>query len=787
MRFLLVSFFLFALPLINYAQSLEREVVTQSLRKAAEFYREKVAKEGGYHFSYAEDLSYGRSEHGEGLSQVEVQREGTPLVGLAYLSAYEATGDRYYLEAARATAIALVKGQLCSGGWDYLIEFDPAKRARYPYRADGKCNGSTPKTPETPPTTLDDNVTQACVRLLMRVDLALGFTDQLIHEAVQFALAQLSKAQYPNGAWPQRYHEFPDPAKFPVKRASYPETWPRKWPGANYQTFYTFNDNTISDAIDLFLEAARIYNEPRYRAVAEKGGEFILLAQMPEPQPAWAQQYDLEMHPAWARLFEPPSVTGGESQGIIKTLLVLYRETGNKKYLEPAKRALAYLRRSILPPVQNPSEARARLPKGAPALARFYELKTNKPLYITKGTQINLPGRPTLRPNGYELSYSDESVIRHYAVLISGAELDAIEAEINAVSSADVASLRRPDKLRGLSPWSVLPSARTAAPANEQRINRILSQRDERGAWVELGSIGRAGQVVSVFAAKDMTLKIGDRIIPVKENETVELYEGAERPRERIIRSTTFASNVEAMCAWLLVQSKSSATHSAEHSVFMIGDSTMADKLLNDNPERGWGQLLPTFFTDQIVVKNHAMNGRSTKSFIDEGRWATVLNQLQKDDWVFIQFGHNDEKKEDPKRYAAPNTDYKTNLARFVNEARSKGAAPILLTPVMRRRFDANGKFFDTHGEYPDAVRALAKELNIPLIDMHASSQKLIEQFGVEESKKLFLHIAPGAYKSLPQGKQDDTHFSEFGATQMAGLVVAELRQQKLGIAQYLK
>jgi pectin methylesterase-like acyl-CoA thioesterase/lysophospholipase L1-like esterase len=222
-------------------------------------------------------------------------------------------------------------------------------------------------------------------------------------------------------------------------------------------------------------------------------------------------------------------------------------------------------------------------------------------------------------------------------------------------------------------------------------------------------------------------------------------------------------------------------------SIFMIGDSTMADKPLADNPERGWGQLLPTFFGAQIAIKNHAMNGRSTKSFIDEGRWDPVLQQLRQGDWVFIQFGHNDEKKEDPKRYAAPNTDYKTNLTRFVNEARSKGVTPILLTPVMRRRFDANGKFFDTHGEYPDAVRALAKELNVTLIDMHQSSQHVIEQHGVEGSKKLFLHIAPGTYKSLPKGKQDDTHFSEYGATQMAGLVVAELRRQKLGLVPFLK
>ncbi len=128
------------------------------------------------------------------------------------------------------------------------------------------------------------------------------------------------------------------------------------------------------------LEAARIYKEPRYLASAEKGGEFMLLSQMPEPQPGWAQQYDREMHPAWARQFEPPSITGGESQSVMRALMLLYRETGQRKYLEPLPRALAYYKRSILPDVENPSEIRRRAcPGRTPCAARFYELKTNRP------------------------------------------------------------------------------------------------------------------------------------------------------------------------------------------------------------------------------------------------------------------------------------------------------------------------------------------------------------------------------------------------------------------------
>src|SRR5687767_13222759 len=181
-----------------------RQRAEAALRKAVEFYRTQVSTEGGYHFAYTEDLSYGRSEMSEGPTRVELQRDGTPLVGMAYLTAFEATNDSYYLDAAREVAQTLVRGQYCSGGWDYYIEFDSEKRAQFPYRVNGNC-GSTAAGPAQRPTTLDDNVTQAAVRLLMRTDRALGFKDPAIHEASRYALDSLVRAQYPNGAWPQRY------------------------------------------------------------------------------------------------------------------------------------------------------------------------------------------------------------------------------------------------------------------------------------------------------------------------------------------------------------------------------------------------------------------------------------------------------------------------------------------------------------------------------------------------------------------------------------------------------
>ena len=157
-----------------------------------------------------------------------------------------------------------------------------------------------------------------------------------------------------------------------------------------------------------------------------------------------------------------------------------------------------------------------------------------------------------------------------------------------------------------------------------------------------------------------------------------------------------------------------------------IGDSTMADKPLEKpNPERGWGQLLPRYFRDPAMVVNHAKNGRSSKSFRDEGLWQPVLDALRPGDFVIIQFGHNDEKKEDPTRYSDPKTTFRENLRRYVSETRAKGARPILATPINRREFDAEGKLKDTHGDYPPAVRAVAAEEKVPLLDLHRDIRPL--------------------------------------------------------------
>jgi lysophospholipase L1-like esterase len=236
-----------------------------------------------------------------------------------------------------------------------------------------------------------------------------------------------------------------------------------------------------------------------------------------------------------------------------------------------------------------------------------------------------------------------------------------------------------------------------------------------------------------------------------------------------MMRLTRGALIVGALMVW---SPPAPATH-----VYLIGDSTMADKPTPDvNPERGWGQLLPRFFDEHVVVRNHAVNGRSTKSFIDEGRWAAVLAELAPGDYVFIEFGHNDEKREDSTRYAAPRTAYRKNLERFVNEARAKQAVPILFTPIVRRKFDARGVLEDTHGEYPAVVRDVARDMRVSLVDLLAMTDTLVRRAGPDDSKRLYVWVAPGESKMYPDGRQDDTHLSVAGATAVAKRAARSLK-----------
>ncbi len=432
----------------NSGDSLFADVSTadakQAMKKATHFFTSQVASNGGYLWKYSEDLSRREGEGKATDSMIWVQPPGTPTVGEAFLTAYQKTGEPYLLEAAKGAAKALIEGQLKSGGWSYYIDFKD--RQRFQYRIDG--GGAKARNR----TTFDDNKSQSALRFLILLDQELKFKDRSLHAAVMYALNAFLKAQYPNGGWPQQYSQFPNPEEYPILKANYPATWPREFPKKNYTKYYTFNDKAIEDLVNLMFLASHVYKDPRFSKAALKAGDFIILAQMPEPQPAWAQQYNQKMQPAWARKFEPPAITGGESQGVIKTLMQIYIYSGEKKYLKPIPVALAYLQKSELP---------------GGKLARFYELKTNRPLYFTKQ---------------YQLTYKSDDVPTHYGFVVNS-KLNQLESRYRKLLKASpekLASMRFPNRNVRLT------------PSLTAKTKSVIEGLDPRGAWLKQGEIRSA-------------------------------------------------------------------------------------------------------------------------------------------------------------------------------------------------------------------------------------------------------------------------------------------------------
>lgn len=368
-------------PLLAVDDTLPSRVLA-AMKRATHYFHEKVAVRGGYVYTYSLDLEHRRGEGDATPTEVWVQPPGTPTVGMAFLSAYEATKDPQFLGAAKDAARALIHGQLDSGGWADRVDFDPRGKHADRYRnGKGRAKGRNYST-------LDDDKTQSAVCFMMRLDRALKFVDPDVREAARVALDALLAAQFPNGGFPQGWTGPASPK--PITRAKYPDyDWRTENRIKEYWDLYTLNDGlagTVARTLDL---AHEIYGDEKYRRALVRLGDFLLLAQMPEPQPGWAQQYDFEMRPAWARRFEPPAVTGGESHDAIETLMVVFELTGDRKYLDAIPPALAWLRRS-------------RLADGR--VARFYELRTNKPLYFTRGD--------------YTLTHDDADLPQHYGFKI---------------------------------------------------------------------------------------------------------------------------------------------------------------------------------------------------------------------------------------------------------------------------------------------------------------------------------------------------------------------------------
>jgi hypothetical protein len=432
-----LGFVLATLAVSHFAWAELPDDALAAAKKVTTFYWQNVSTDGGYLWRYSADLKLREGEGKVERAMAWVQPPGTPAMGEAYVRLYEATGDKLFLDAALAAADVLRRGQLRSGGWPREIELDSEHRRTYAYRID-----KPTRKPQRNYSSLDDDQTQSALRFLMRLDRALEFKNDAVHEMSSFALDGLLKAQFPNGSFPQGWDRPHHADDLPIKPASFPDSWPREYPGhQNYWDRYTLNDDLMPDLLTMLFQAEETYGDKKYRQAALKSADFLLLAQLPEPQPAWAQQYNAEMQPIWARKFEPPAVSGGESQGILRALMEIYRRTGDRKYLEPIPRALVYLKKS-------------RLPDGR--LARFYELKTNRPLYFTRE---------------YKLTYDDTDLPTHYGFKVPD-KLDQFEREYQALLKSS------PEKIRD--------SKKRTKPSGDlvRQVKEVVGQLDERGAWV---------------------------------------------------------------------------------------------------------------------------------------------------------------------------------------------------------------------------------------------------------------------------------------------------------------
>lgn len=415
--------------------------VEEALRRAGKFYAEHVARNGGYVYYTGLNLTDRWGEGRADEATIFVQPPGTPSIGDAFLLAYAATGDRTHLEAAIRAAEALVAGQLKSGGWTQTIHFGPAKRlGNYRTRKGGDWNASS----------LDDDQSQAALRFLMRCDRVLAFQNEAIHEAAIFGLESLFKAQFPSGGFPQVWRG-PAPA-WPVREARFPtHDWRTEGRVKEYWNQYTLNDNLAGSVAATLVLAHEVYGETRYQAALIRLGEFLLRARMPEPQPGWCQQYNERMEPIWARKFEPPAVAGWESQDALETLILIAGEAREARFLEPVPRSLAYLQASLLPDGR---------------IARFYELRTNRPLYMTRD---------------YQLTYDDGDLPSHYG-WIQDDRLENIRAEYERVQK----DIQKPKTLEKTRKKDELDRTETVKTATPELVRQILDALDAQGRWVSI-------------------------------------------------------------------------------------------------------------------------------------------------------------------------------------------------------------------------------------------------------------------------------------------------------------
>lgn len=423
------------------------DAAEQTLKRATTFFREHIAVEGSYAWGVSADMTFRRGEAETDDRQGWVQPPGTPSVGLVYVAAYEVTGDPYYKEAALSAGHALADTQLLSGGWHPLMEFEPERRKAWCYRREvTTCAAEGPRLDnhDRNASILDDDITQSAIRLLIVLD-ALDRDTPIISDAASYGLENLSKSQYPNGAWPVNMDKRVGSDKRKAKvgdRARYPASWSRTYVEPSESEFFSLNDHLMSNVIRTMLIAHQYYGDDHFLQTAKLAGDFLLAAQMPPPQSGWAHLYNSAMEPIWGRKFEPPALASWETASTIDTLIDLYHDTGLERYwdaLEPAVRWLESVR------------------IGDNLWARFYELETDKPLYMT---------------TDYELTYDDDDLPKHYG----------FQDDFGISAVLETYRALREAKENGRTP---LAEPLAPDPDLEAEVVRIVETLDDQGRWLE--------------------------------------------------------------------------------------------------------------------------------------------------------------------------------------------------------------------------------------------------------------------------------------------------------------
>jgi PelA/Pel-15E family pectate lyase len=436
--------------------------VEAAMKKAVSFFRTHLSFAGGYATRWSRDLRESSTSDTSGIAIISIEAPGTPVIGNTYLRAYQLTGDKLYLQAAREAAQALLWTQLASGGWATLHDYSLRAARTQHYRRDLDA-GDTERGSRRAHSTLDDHKTQwALLFLLELAQLPESKHDSQLQQAVDFALDSLLAAQAPNGGWPQGFDGPADPQS-PVKPASLPDQWSRTWPAEKYAHYDTINDGNLRSVARVLLRAHELKGDERCLTAVKKLGDFLLLAQLPEPQAGWAQQYNRDMQPAWARKFEPPAVSSVETLSALNTLHDIWLATGEDAYRKPFASALDWLEKSRLPDGQY---------------ARFQELHTNQPLYFVKDT--------------YELTYDDSNLPTHYGFKSKDLQKDIDKFKHNM-------NRPRPQQAPKIQPPQTAKSALSDAKSLAKKVVTGLQYQNQEGVWTD------KNQIEAILFVKTMT------------------------------------------------------------------------------------------------------------------------------------------------------------------------------------------------------------------------------------------------------------------------------------------